>query len=189
MIVVQLLVTVRAVRRQIQAFAPCKFAPFQTVVFLSNICNVCKVMFCLDVCRCKFQRGCRNGNPRLSLVMYKVGWCYLHPPPKEIPPQQTKSATMRSRQVGLTLRLKFFILPPQQHKNRIMSKIHVQLHPPRHPPPFSPYPHPPSLNIPLNIFYLRLPNNRLCIDCKVYFTIWIFTKKCYFDAGVFSHCA
>ena len=41
MIVVQLFLAVRAVSRQIQAFAKCKFAPFQTVVFLSNICNVC----------------------------------------------------------------------------------------------------------------------------------------------------
>ena len=33
MIVIQLLVTVRAVSRQIHAFVPCKFAPFQTIVF------------------------------------------------------------------------------------------------------------------------------------------------------------
>ncbi len=66
--------------------------------------------------------------------------------PKVNPPQQTSSASIKIRQQGLTLRLKFFIFPPQQHRKRIINKIHVQLQPPFSQPSLQP-----SLNIPLNI--------------------------------------
>ena len=88
----------------------------------------------------------------------KISTCgekfFYLPQPTERPPLQNSNATTKIKQQGFMLRLKVFIFPPQQHKNRIISKIQVQLHPPRQ-PPFSPQPpQSPSLNIPLNIFYL-----------------------------------
>lgn len=109
---------------------------------------------------------------------------YLQPP-MESPPLQNSNATTKIKQQGLTLRWKFFILPPQQHKNRIINKIQVQLQPPKQPPFSQPPPQSPSLNIPLNIFYLLFAETRHSFDfCKVYFTIWKITKKCYCAA----HC-
>lgn len=75
---------------------------------------------------------------------------YLQPP-MESPPLQNSNATTKIKQQGLTLRWKFFILPPQQHKNSIINKIQVQLQPPKQPPFSQPPPQSPSLNNPLNI--------------------------------------
>lgn len=97
--------------------------------------------------------------------------------PKVSPPQQTSKARMRIRQQGFTLKLKFFIFPPQQQRKRIINKIHVQLQ-----PPFSQPPQPSSLNIPLNIFrtsVFRIQFGFVFDFCKVYFTIWILQKLCY----------
>ncbi len=136
----------------------------------------------------KSTRGCRLARQsRLSLVMYKQSYkAYLQDGPVEIPPVQNKSATSRIRQQGLTLRLKVLSFPPQQHKNRIMSNIQVQLQPPKvipppQPPPqplFSPYP--PSLNIPLNIFTsIRRVHRLSYLTLIVCCTIWFLQKKCY----------
>lgn len=93
----------------------------------------------------------------VTVVDVSRGNCYLQSVPNLMPPQQTSNATIKIRQVGLMLRLKLRILPPQQHKNKMMSKIQVQLQPPPQsviPPPQPPLP--PSLNNPLNIYiYLR----------------------------------
>lgn len=90
-----------------------------------------------------------------SRVAHVVPTNYFVQGPKLSPPQHTSKAMMRIKQQGLTLMLKFFILPPQQQRKSIINKIHVQLHPQ---PPFPPQPpHSPSLNIPLNIVYLHSP--------------------------------
>lgn len=90
---------------------------------------------------------------------------YLHSGDNFRPPHVPRRASMRMRQQGLTLRLKFFNLPPQQHRNRMISSTHVQLQPPVQ--PLSPVqPQPPSLNKPLNMFYLRFADcSALVFDC------------------------
>ncbi len=96
--------------------------------------------------------------------------------PKVNPPQQTSSASIKIRQQGLTLRLKFFIFPPQQHRKRIINKIHVQLQLPFSQPSLQP-----SLNIPLNILSPPFAENIRLVNLtfKVYFTIWNWQKLCY----------
>ena len=76
-------------------------------------------------------------NPFFSFVMYKgamlvnfgAGVANYLQPPSVNPPQHTSKAIIRIKQQGLMLRLKLFILPPQQQRKRIINKIHVQLHP------------------------------------------------------------
>lgn len=74
----------------------------------------------------------KDGVVLSNFVPMYVG--YLQSPSFK-PPQQNSNAPINSKQVGLMQRLKFLILPPQQHKNNKMSKIQVQLQPPNVDPP------------------------------------------------------